>query len=899
MKIEGKKFLFAGIFIVFIFLSLAIFTEGKLIISKKNFEKNKILEGDSEIIAKFYSGSENIKAIVDFYDDSMINKKNLEISKLLEVDVNHVGKNIGKNKKTMIINSKEYNKLKNNELVKKITIAKEYHIDLQDSVPLINATVTWQKQFSGINLTGNGQTVCIIDTGINYSHMDLGGCYGNNSVSSSCKVIGGWDFCADNYNCSTEDWDPMDVEGHGTHVAGIAVANGSIHGVAPGAKVVMIKAGNGTGSFWDSEIILGMDWCINHATEFNISVISMSLGGNLFEGYCPGDNLEESVNLAVANGISVVAASGNDGYSNVISSPGCIQNATPVTSSPKSDNSISLFANTWNDSSLMIIDAPGENINSTCLNGKYCIKQGTSMATPHVAGAIAIINQYLKLIGKIKSPQEIENILNSTGKQIYDSYSNRSFSRIDIYSAVDSLEIPLIGYDSSSDSSGTTSRKTNIFVNITASDMGLKNLSIYLYNSSGLVNFSNTSTNNLATNFTNLLDGLYFFNATAYDIWSNSNTTLTRNITLKNSLYNIQVISPMNNTWYNSAQFNISLDSSGNCTFSLNNQINTSMNTSNSTYFFFINSSMPETNTNSSYNVSFYCNDSLGNSNSSKLIFFGVEKNPPVLISSDIIKSYSSATIYYVSNESVNAKINYATSLSLDQEVQNPNFSNSSSVTLSSLSSSTLYYYNITLCDSLGNCATNGTYNFTTDATPPSRSSSGGGGGGGGISPKTYSLNEQNLTLGASQKISTGDKITFVISGINHTIELKNIISDKATLLIRSEPINISLKISEETKLNLTSKNYFDLYIKLENISFGKANLTIKKIFETRPEFAQIDKGNEYHITNETNKTGSINNSPLNRSIKYQIEIIIILLIFAIIYYLVFRKHRMRKRKFK
>src|SRR3989338_7434484 len=71
------------------------------------------------------------------------------------------------------------------------------------SASIINATPTYLLQESSLNLTGQGQTVCVIDTGINYSHPALGGCYGNNNASSTCKVIGGWDYCADNTACNT------------------------------------------------------------------------------------------------------------------------------------------------------------------------------------------------------------------------------------------------------------------------------------------------------------------------------------------------------------------------------------------------------------------------------------------------------------------------------------------------------------------------------------------------------------------------------------------------------------------------------------------------------------------------------------------------------------------------
>lgn len=947
MKIEGKRIFFVGIFIMLITIGFMGMGQSKENFFKASLNKTYSFENSNKTQEKFANDSTELKVIVEFSDEKYSKRTNLEISKLTKIDSKKIGKTLLKNKKIMIVNLSGYELLVNNPSIKKVSISKQYKIDLQDSVPLINATSLWQKQISGINFTGSGQSICIIDTGVNYSHGDLGGCYGNNSISSNCKVIGGWDFCADDNNCLTEDWNPMDVQGHGTHVAGIAGANGSIRGVAPDAKIVMIKASNGTGTFWDQEIILGIEWCVNHAPEFNISVISMSLGGDLSEEYCPGDPLEESINLAIANGISVVAASGNDYTSDAISSPGCIQNATPVTSSPKSDNSISLFANTWNDSSLMIIDAPGENINSTIKTGRYESWDGTSMATPHVAGTIAIINQYMRLKGQTRTPQQIENLLNETGKQIYDSYSKRTFSRIDVYSAIRSLCSDNITNTSWQNLGNVTPCMANntILYNFSkieydANNCGFTNNRTYYLTNESVCDFCSPSLTNISTAWINITpinnDKMnQTRNTTQYDANNCDEISNETFVEYRATLFadfclpHWTAVEENNLIWYNDSnncysQTNLSSDLE-NKPLNITLQIN-----ENKTEFFdneSNNSLILEMNFN--YSVS---NNSLASldilkqnlsSNFSYTIITGINLTENTswtktvyidkLLKSDLYCIIDSENVA-LSNFSV-----YCNSTSEEKLLKCPgnkeNYScteNGTKFKIIGLRHSAIRELEQFCGDGIKNeslseeCDDGNTASgdgcssaCKTESSGNNGGGSSGGGGGGGISPKTYSINEQNLSIGSSQKIYPGDKINFIISGINHTMELKNIIGDKANLLIRSEPINISLKISEETKLNLTSKNYFDLYIKLENISFGKANLTIKKIFETRPEFAQIDKGNEYHITNETNKTGSINNLPQNLSIKYQIETIIILLIFAIIYYLVFRKHKMRKRKFK
>src|SRR3989344_2424081 len=88
----------------------------------------------------------------------------------------------------------EIKKLAKQNYIQKIEYDYPVSAFLQDSAVIINATNTWSKQLSAYNLTGINQTICIIDTGANYSHRDLGGCYGNNDPLSACKVLGGYDF---------------------------------------------------------------------------------------------------------------------------------------------------------------------------------------------------------------------------------------------------------------------------------------------------------------------------------------------------------------------------------------------------------------------------------------------------------------------------------------------------------------------------------------------------------------------------------------------------------------------------------------------------------------------------------------------------------------------------------
>ena len=319
------------------------------------------------------------------------------------------------------LSSSAVEKLKKDPRVKAIYPEQTLYIFLQDSVPLINANDVWQVQINDTNLTGSSITVCVIDTGINYSHPDLGGCFGQN-----CKVIGGYDFI-------NNDSDPMDDHGHGTHVAGIVAANGSIKGVAPDAKLAALKVCDAAGTCPLSAIIAGIDWCNNNTENYNITVITMSLGTGVYnQTTCP-DWMDEPINDAVSLGIIVIAASGNDGATNGISYPACSPNVTSVGATSKTD----VIADFTNRASILDLLAPGVNINSTSRTGGYTIMSGTSMATPHVAGLAALIYQNQKLQNSTTEPKTIRDIMKMTGVFIQDpSNLSRFFPRIDAITAV-------------------------------------------------------------------------------------------------------------------------------------------------------------------------------------------------------------------------------------------------------------------------------------------------------------------------------------------------------------------------------------------------------------------------------------------------------------------------------
>jgi hypothetical protein len=805
------------------------------------------------------------------------------------------------------ISKKDLEKLEKEKYIKEIIPIKEYTIDLQDSVGIVGANQAWNLQLNNVNLTGLGQTVCIIDTGINYTHPNLASNY-----------LGGYDF----YN---NDNDPKDDNGHGTHVSGIIAANGSIKGIAPEAKLVGMKVCSSAGSCSTDNIRSAINWCVGNRTLYNISVISMSLGADCntypedcYTDYCNNDFLASSVNLAVQAGISVVIASGNDGYYNFISSPACIENATPVTSTGKTDISVSSFANTWNNTALSILAAPGENINSTmirnpagntltsCGTGKdYCSLSGTSMATPHVAGAIAIIKQWLNATGQSKTPGEIEILLNNTGKIIEDNaYSKRNFTRINISNAINNLPFINVLLVSPINNLFTSSNQT--FRCNASTSNSLTNVTFYIWNStSSLINNSNISITgiNNASNFTfnftyenNYRWNCLFTDSLNHASFATTNFSVTYDLTPPA----LNITSPINNSWYNAGIFNITLNENGSCLYSLNYGINNfTMSSVDNQNFNATNATLLQDN---SYNVSFYCNDSAGNRNNS-IRTFKIDLIPPNVtltdpFPTDETSNSVSKIFYYNVSDNLNLSrcnliLNGASVAENATEITNT--TNNITYTLTPA----IYSWNINCTDIAGNIGNSSSRSIVITSPPVTvNNNNGGGGGGGGGSPSSgvnSILNAQQSEQGTSRELKTNDKITFEIKtplgNEKHSLVLNNITDSRINITISSNPINLILGVGQSAKLNLTSSDYYNLFIKLEGIRENKANLTVKVINE--PIKITAEENNESIQQMETPQ----NTKKENNVIYYVLEALIIIIIIALIRYLMKQPKRTRSRR--
>jgi subtilisin family serine protease len=250
---------------------------------------------------------------------------------------------------------------------------------LADSTAQIGAPVAWQA-----GLDGEGSTVAVLDTGVDADHPDLAG-----------RITASKDFTGSASGTG-------DRVGHGTHVASTiagtgAASDGKERGVAPGAHLLIGKVLNDYGYGFESQIIAGMQWAVaNHA-----DVVSMSLGSGQPTTTCD-DPIAQAVNELSGSGSSLfVIAAGNIGSAqNTVSSPGCATSALTVGAVDSTDETAWFSSRGPVGGTHVLkpeIAAPGVGILAAAAGGRgvyaYRSMSGTSMATPHVAGAAAIAKE--------------------------------------------------------------------------------------------------------------------------------------------------------------------------------------------------------------------------------------------------------------------------------------------------------------------------------------------------------------------------------------------------------------------------------------------------------------------------------------------------------------------------
>ncbi|GGO82636.1 S8 family peptidase [Nonomuraea cavernae] len=251
---------------------------------------------------------------------------------------------------------------------------------LEHSVPQVGAPQAWQDGYDG-----KGVKVAVLDTGIDETHPDV-----------ATKVTQARNF--------TDDPSAKDEHGHGTHVAatvaGTGEASGGLRkGVAPGAELINGKVLNAEGSGTESQVLAGMEWA---ARESGADIVNMSLGGGPTDGTDP---LSTAVDvLTEETGSLFVIAAGNQGGDYTVGAPGAAASALTVGAVDAND-ALAPFSSRGprlDEALKPDITAPGVSITAaraagtglgTPVDDRYTKLSGTSMATPHVAGAAAVLAQ--------------------------------------------------------------------------------------------------------------------------------------------------------------------------------------------------------------------------------------------------------------------------------------------------------------------------------------------------------------------------------------------------------------------------------------------------------------------------------------------------------------------------
>ncbi|MCE5341795.1 MAG: S8 family serine peptidase [Planctomycetaceae bacterium] len=341
--------------------------------------------------------------------------------------------------------------LLNNSLVAHIEPVRICYPALAQAIPMGNALAT-RSQYNGQNCA-----IAIVDTGIDYTHSRLGG-----GSFPNAKTIGGFDF-GDN------DADPMPVEGytytdgygigaHGTNCAGIAAGNlgtvgDYIGGVAYGAKLYALKVTLNTDlyqGFPNTATYAAWDWCLTHKDDnssYPIRVISNSWGSRVaaFDNEEDADNYSPSFATLAKNivdaGITILAASGNEGRTDSIAWPSAMSNVISVGALYDTTGQVTDYSNSADN---LDIFAPADPVYTTDLVGSagydgdyYPYFNGTSSACPFIAGCVAALQSAaLDYLGAPLTPAQIETILKATGTSVTDTKVAVTKPMVNLLSAI-------------------------------------------------------------------------------------------------------------------------------------------------------------------------------------------------------------------------------------------------------------------------------------------------------------------------------------------------------------------------------------------------------------------------------------------------------------------------------
>lgn len=279
---------------------------------------------------------------------------------------------------------------------------------------------------------GTGTSVAVLDTGADYTQPDLGSCTGV-GTPSTCRVAYAQDFAASD--------SALDAHGHGTNVSAI------VAGVATEAKILALDVFTG-GVAYSNHTISAINWAVSNKGLYGIAALNLSLGGGSYASPCTSDAMGLALATARSAGIAPVVASGNDANKAGMASPGCAPASISVgavydanvgavgwsscTDSTTASDVVTCFSNS---ASFLTLLAPGTFVTA---GGRDM--SGTSQATPHVAGAMAVLRAGFPT----ESVDQLVARLTTTGQPVTDRRNGLVKPRIDLYAAVGAPPVDLV-----------------------------------------------------------------------------------------------------------------------------------------------------------------------------------------------------------------------------------------------------------------------------------------------------------------------------------------------------------------------------------------------------------------------------------------------------------------------
>jgi subtilisin family serine protease len=304
-----------------------------------------------------------------------------------------------------------------------VAVVEDRAMQAFDDTP-VNVLQVGQPTAAAAGKLGAGTTVAVLDTGTDYKRAPFK-CTAP-GAPAACPVVYAKDFAVDDRALDTGSF-------HGTNVSGIVLA------MAPAAKIVALDVFDGDYAY-TSAILSAINWCVQNKAKYNIVAINMSLGGGLFTSPCASDSFASALAAARAAGILSAIASGNSASSTGMSSPACAPSAVSVgavysgnvgafntsvcNDATTAADKVACFSNS---ASFLTVLAPGVGITAAGIT-----MSGTSQATPHVAGAIAVLAAAQPSSG----PDAIVARLTTSKTMVTDKRNNVTKPRLDLGAAL-------------------------------------------------------------------------------------------------------------------------------------------------------------------------------------------------------------------------------------------------------------------------------------------------------------------------------------------------------------------------------------------------------------------------------------------------------------------------------